>query len=132
MSDTEAGRERRIRERAYFLWLEAGRPEGQSNRFWDRARMLEATPSPAGDPPSSAEADGTGGGVAGEGSRAGPATHRAPRSVPSSGTAPRARAAPRPLGFLLAIAALFLGAAWVARRSNAREAGRGTGRRAWP
>jgi Protein of unknown function (DUF2934) len=132
MSDTDAGRERRIRERAYFLWLEAGSPEGQSVRFWDRAETLEANPLPPETCPSSAAADVTGGGVAGEGSHTDLAADRPSRSVPSSGTAPRARAAPRPLGFLLAIAALFLGAAWVARRSNAREAGRGTGRRAWP
>lgn len=27
-----------IRERAYFLWLQAGRPEGGDLAFWDEAR----------------------------------------------------------------------------------------------
>ena len=132
MSETDAERERRIRERAYFLWLEAGRPEGHSVRFWDRARMLEANPAPARDLPSSAAADGTVGGVAGEGSRTDLAAHRASRSAPLSGTAPQPRAAPRPLSLLLAIAALFLGVAWLAHRFDARRAGRGTDPRARP
>lgn len=42
MSDTEQhDPERRVRERAYHLWLEAGSPEGRSDEFWHRARELE-------------------------------------------------------------------------------------------
>ena len=33
--------EQSIRERAYLLWVQAGRPEGQSDLFWDRAREIE-------------------------------------------------------------------------------------------
>ncbi len=61
--------EQRIRERAYFLWLAAGRPEGQSDAFWAQAREIELEASrvtererrldqdeedsfPASDPPS--------------------------------------------------------------------------------
>ena len=35
MSQEEA--EQRVRERAYALWEQAGRPEGQADEFWDRA-----------------------------------------------------------------------------------------------
>jgi hypothetical protein len=39
--------EDRIRRRAYHLWEEAGRPEGQSDEFWHAARaeiaLAEAT-----------------------------------------------------------------------------------------
>ena len=60
--------ERRIRERAYFLWLEEGCPAGRSDDFWQRACALErqatqeaedrlldeegAESFPASDPPS--------------------------------------------------------------------------------
>jgi len=33
-------REARIRERAYYLWEEDGRPEGRDAEFWERAREL--------------------------------------------------------------------------------------------
>jgi hypothetical protein len=33
-------REARIRERAYFLWEEDGRPKGRAEEFWERAREL--------------------------------------------------------------------------------------------
>jgi hypothetical protein len=33
-------REARIRERAYYLWEEDGRPEGRDTEFWERAREL--------------------------------------------------------------------------------------------
>jgi hypothetical protein len=33
-------RERRIRERAYQLWEEDGRPEGRGEEFWERAEQL--------------------------------------------------------------------------------------------
>ncbi len=36
-----------IREIAYFLWLEAGCPEGQAERHWrDAEVLLESDPSP--------------------------------------------------------------------------------------
>jgi hypothetical protein len=35
-----AGREARIRERAYRLWEEDGRPEGRDAEFWERAEEL--------------------------------------------------------------------------------------------
>lgn len=36
----EQDREQRIRDKAYRLWEEAGRPEGRSEEFWERARIL--------------------------------------------------------------------------------------------
>jgi Protein of unknown function (DUF2934) len=33
-------RENRIRERAYFLWLEEGCPEGQAERHWQAAEGI--------------------------------------------------------------------------------------------
>ena len=33
--------EQRIRERAYFLWQQAGRPEAQADEHWHRAREIE-------------------------------------------------------------------------------------------
>jgi Protein of unknown function (DUF2934)/Pentapeptide repeats (8 copies) len=43
--------ERRIAMRAYFNWLEAGRPDGQAENIWNRSHMLETTygEPPAGD-----------------------------------------------------------------------------------
>lgn len=35
-------REARIRERAYRLWEEEGRPHGRDVEFWERARELDA------------------------------------------------------------------------------------------
>lgn len=32
-----------IRDRAYFLWEESGRPSGRDVEFWDRARVLIAS-----------------------------------------------------------------------------------------
>jgi hypothetical protein len=49
--------EARVRERAYRLWEQEGRPEGQERAHWHEAErqvMLEAglgEPSPAGDRP---------------------------------------------------------------------------------
>jgi len=43
MSIDEKPPEDRIRERAYALWEEDGRPEGRSEDYWNRARAeLEA------------------------------------------------------------------------------------------
>jgi hypothetical protein len=33
-------REQRIRDIAYFLWLEEGRPEGEAERHWRKAEGL--------------------------------------------------------------------------------------------
>ena len=64
--DTTPEQEQRIRERAYHLWLEDGRPEGREAEYWERARELQAIadsgqtaqlpnpglePPPAGDQP---------------------------------------------------------------------------------
>jgi hypothetical protein len=35
-----AKREQRIRERAYELWHADGEPEGRSEEYWHRARVL--------------------------------------------------------------------------------------------
>jgi len=43
MSDTPQDLELRILERAYFLWIEAGRPEGRAEEYYLRACELEAT-----------------------------------------------------------------------------------------
>ena len=37
--------EDRIRERAYRLWIEEGRPEGKESEHWERARELLALES---------------------------------------------------------------------------------------
>lgn len=34
-------REERIRERAYFLWQEAGCPDNQADEFWHRASEIQ-------------------------------------------------------------------------------------------
>jgi hypothetical protein len=41
MSDTETELEARIREHAYYLWEDAGCPEGRAEEFWARAAELE-------------------------------------------------------------------------------------------
>lgn len=43
----------RIRERAYFLWLEEGCPEGQAERHWLAAQALVE-----GEPPEPAPVEG--------------------------------------------------------------------------
>ena len=35
-----ADRDRRIRERAYYLWEAEGRQEGRADKYWHRAREL--------------------------------------------------------------------------------------------
>src|SRR5689334_19299169 len=44
MPEQTAEPEQAIRERAYRLWEEAGRPEGRDAEFWARAVQLAATP----------------------------------------------------------------------------------------
>jgi hypothetical protein len=61
MSDSD--QEKRIRERAYFIWLAEGCPEGRAEAHWTLACRLEAQQEdyvdeesmesfPASDPPS--------------------------------------------------------------------------------
>ena len=38
--DMTPEREERIKERAYYLWEEEGRPEGRDAEFWERAKEL--------------------------------------------------------------------------------------------
>jgi hypothetical protein len=40
MSGTEQDIETRIRERAYALWDQDGRPEGRADEYWEKARQL--------------------------------------------------------------------------------------------
>jgi hypothetical protein len=42
---TEAERTERVTQRAYFLWLEAGRPEGSADFFWAEAEAQEQPPT---------------------------------------------------------------------------------------
>jgi hypothetical protein len=42
---TEAERTERITQRAYFLWIEAGRPEGIADFFWTNAERREPPPT---------------------------------------------------------------------------------------
>ena len=58
----------RVRERAYFLWIEEGRPEGKAEEHWRRARAAEAMDLmvdeasdesfPASDPPAASGISG--------------------------------------------------------------------------
>ncbi len=41
-------REHRIRDRAYHLWVEGGRPHGRHDEFWERASALVAMEENAG------------------------------------------------------------------------------------
>lgn len=70
MSDELMLLEQRIREAAYRLWDEAGRPEGMERHFWfqaeaaireQEAKLDEALAEsfPASDPPSSTVTTGT-------------------------------------------------------------------------
>jgi hypothetical protein len=38
LTETKEGLDQIVRERAYFLWEQAGRPEGQSDAFWHQAQ----------------------------------------------------------------------------------------------
>jgi hypothetical protein len=42
MSNTATELESRVRERAYYLWEQEGRPEGRAEEFWARAAESEA------------------------------------------------------------------------------------------
>lgn len=66
-------RTQRIRDRAYFLWLHEGCPEGMAETHWNRAEAMETTSAeaeqideelresfPASDPPSHGAITGVG------------------------------------------------------------------------
>ncbi len=38
MAETKAGLDQFVRDRAYFLWEQAGRPEGGADDFWRQAQ----------------------------------------------------------------------------------------------
>lgn len=70
MSDELMLLEQRIREKAFRLWEEAGRPEGQEEHFWfqaeaaireEEAKLDKAIADsfPASDPPSATVTTGT-------------------------------------------------------------------------
>jgi len=46
--EPDAAREHRIRERAYHLWEQDGRPHGRDQEYWERARELIAMEENAG------------------------------------------------------------------------------------
>jgi Protein of unknown function (DUF2934) len=57
--------EQRVRERAYQIWTEEGRPEGRADVHWDMARELiaiedNAQPATPGEPVEEASAVVTG------------------------------------------------------------------------
>jgi hypothetical protein len=37
MADTDSDREKLIRERAYQIWTDEGRPEGRADAHWEQA-----------------------------------------------------------------------------------------------
>ncbi len=49
--------ERRIRERAYRIWVEEGRPEGRAAEHWEKARELVTGETDGGEsaPPTTTE-----------------------------------------------------------------------------
>ena len=38
LAETKAGLDQFVRERAYLLWEQAGRPEGRADDFWHQAQ----------------------------------------------------------------------------------------------
>ena len=40
MDKNKASKEGRIREQAYLIWLEEGRPEGRANEHWEKAEQI--------------------------------------------------------------------------------------------
>ena len=38
MAPSEGSADTKLRDRAYFIWERAGRPEGQAGQHWDAAR----------------------------------------------------------------------------------------------
>jgi hypothetical protein len=71
--NADDARMQRTRERAYFLWLHEGCPEGMAETHWNRARAMETASAEAeqideelresflaGDPPSHGAITGVG------------------------------------------------------------------------
>ena len=48
LDDSDPTRQQRIRERAYHLWEEDGRPAGRDLEYWERARELVGMEESAG------------------------------------------------------------------------------------
>ena len=46
--EDDAGRDERIRERAYHLWQADGEPHGRDGEYWERARELVGMEESAG------------------------------------------------------------------------------------
>ena len=100
--DTE--RDRRIRDRAYALWVEDGRPEGRSDEHWLRAER-EAGESEAPEDPSRSRPVGSSAkprkpsgevGNSRQEKDAGPKPARAKPAKPAVGTTTAAAAAAKP------------------------------------
>jgi hypothetical protein len=51
--------EQRIRERAYRLWEEDGRPEGRADQYWNRAQELIQDETKSAYPPSGSRGNRT-------------------------------------------------------------------------
>lgn len=47
--------EKKIRERAYLLWLDAGQPEGDADGFWHRAREMRDDEGQSAYPPAQSQ-----------------------------------------------------------------------------
>ncbi|MEN0075882.1 MAG: DUF2934 domain-containing protein [Paracraurococcus sp.] len=71
MAESRIPLEQRIRERAYHIWESEGRPEGQAEAHWDKARRIESEMDarldeavqqsfPASDPPGTSPITGIG------------------------------------------------------------------------
>ena len=58
----ETDHEKRVRDRAYYLWEKEGSPAGRDREFWERAALIEG----AGGPVSSATVPNAGAGTVSE------------------------------------------------------------------
>jgi hypothetical protein len=47
--------ETRIRERAYLLWVDAGKPEGGADAFWHRAKEMMEDEGKSAYPPAQSQ-----------------------------------------------------------------------------
>ncbi len=48
MPEPDRNKEQALRERAYFLWVQEGRPEGRARTHWERAVAWSSGDEPAG------------------------------------------------------------------------------------